>query len=218
MLDFRVVAESVGIENVNEQANVAQWLVAHDLAEWRAVGGQIGISSAGVHSVEDEEREFTSLSVVEIREVEALLTEIRRACELNEVTVHDEDRAVFDAELATIEAQDKSPSAKRKVVGVALREHLSKGHLRRRARDNAESALVEIRSRGRSAEHSVRSVPAYWGTLVTQGALRVLRPHSACEHARSTGRPSFPGHSCVFVPHGWARSRDPRNSSASRRL
>jgi len=121
MLDFRVVAESVGIKNVSEQANVAQWLVAHHLAEWRAVGGQIGISSAGVHSVENEGREITSLSVVEIREVEALLTEIRRACELNEVTVQDEDRAVFDAELATIEAQVKSPNAKRKVVGVALR-------------------------------------------------------------------------------------------------
>ena len=67
MLDFRVVAESVGIENVNEQANVAQWLVAHRLAEWRAVGGQIGISSAGVHSVEDEGGELTFLSVVEIR-------------------------------------------------------------------------------------------------------------------------------------------------------
>ena len=121
MLDFRVVAESVGIENVDEQANVAQWLVAHHLAEWRAVGGQIGISSAGIDSVEDEGREITFLSVVEIRQVEALLTEIRRACELNEVTVHDEDRAVFDTEIATIKAQIKSPSAKRKVVGGALR-------------------------------------------------------------------------------------------------
>jgi hypothetical protein len=81
MLDFRVVAESVGIENVNEQANVAQWLVAHHLAEWRAVGGQIGISSAGVDALEDEGREITFLSVVEIRQVEVLLTEIRRACE-----------------------------------------------------------------------------------------------------------------------------------------
>ena len=121
MLDFRVVAESVGIENVNEQANVAQWLVAHHLAEWRAVGGQIGISSAGVDALEDEGREITFLSVLEIRQVEVLLTEIRRACELNEVTVHDEDRAVFDTEIATIEAQIKSPSPKRKVVGVALR-------------------------------------------------------------------------------------------------
>ena len=121
MLDFRVVAESVGIESVNEQANVAQWLVAHHLAEWRAVGGQIGISSAGVDALEDEGREITFLSVLEIRQVEVLLTEIRRACELNEVTVHDEDRAVFDTEIATIEAQIKSPSPKRKVVGVALR-------------------------------------------------------------------------------------------------
>jgi len=120
-LDFRVVAESVGIENVNEQANVAQWLVAHRLAEWRAIGGQIGISSAGVRSVEEEGGAITFLSVVEIREVEALLTEIRRACELNDVTIQDEDRVVFDAELATIEAQVKSPSAKRKILGVALR-------------------------------------------------------------------------------------------------
>ena len=121
MLDFRVVAESVGIESVNEQANVAQWLVAHHLAEWRAVGGQIGISSAGVDALEDEGREIPFLSVVEIRQVEALLTEIRRACELNEVTVHDKDRAVFDTEIATINAQIKSPSPKRKVVGGALR-------------------------------------------------------------------------------------------------
>jgi hypothetical protein len=121
MLDFRVVAESVGIESVSEQANVAQWLVAHHLAEWRAVGGQIGISSAGVDALDDEGREIAFLSVVEIRQVEALLTEIRRACELNEVTVHDEDRTVFTAELATIEAQIKSPSPKRKVVGGALR-------------------------------------------------------------------------------------------------
>jgi len=125
MLDFRVVAESVGIENVNEQANVAQWLVAHHLAEWRAIGGQIGISPAGIDSVEGEGRETAGvtvvLSVVEIRQVEVLLTEIRRACELNEVTVHDEDRAVFDAELATIEAQIKSPSPKPKAVSAALR-------------------------------------------------------------------------------------------------
>ena len=121
MLDFRVVAESAGIENANEQADVAQWLVAHHLAEWRAIGGQIGISSAGVHSVEDEGGELTFLSVVEIREVEALVSEIRRACELSELTVQDEDRIVFEAELATIEAQVRSPSAKRKVVGVALR-------------------------------------------------------------------------------------------------
>jgi hypothetical protein len=121
MLDFRVVAESVGIESVNEQANVAQWLVAHHLAEWRAVGGQIGISSAGVDALEDEGREIPFLSVMEIRQLEALLTEIRRACELNEVTVHDKDRAVFDTEIATINAQIKSPSPKRKVVGGALR-------------------------------------------------------------------------------------------------
>ena len=125
MVDFRVVAESVGIENVDEQANVAQWLVAHHLAEWRAVGGQIGISSALVDSVKGEERETEKVTVVlsveELRQVAALLTEIRRACELNEVTVHHEDRAVFDAEFATIEAQIKSPSPKRKVVGVALR-------------------------------------------------------------------------------------------------
>jgi len=121
MLDFRVVAESVGIENVNEQANVAQWLVAHHLAEWRAIGGQIGISPAGIDSVEDEGRETTFLSVVEIRQVEVLVAEIRRACQLNEVTVHDKDRAVFDTEIATINAQIKSPSPKRKVVGGALR-------------------------------------------------------------------------------------------------
>ena len=37
------------------------------------------------------------------------------------MTIQDEDRVVFDAELATIEAQVKSPSAKRKILGVALR-------------------------------------------------------------------------------------------------
>lgn len=125
MLDFRVIAESVGIENIDEQAKVAQWLVDHHLAEWRAVGGQIGISSAGVESVEDEERETPRVTVVlsveELRQVEALLAEIQRARELNEVTVHDEDRAVFDAELATIEAQIKSPSPKPKAVSAALR-------------------------------------------------------------------------------------------------
>ena len=125
MLDFRVIAESVGIENIDEQAKVAQWLVDHHLAEWRAVGGQIGISSAGVESVEDEERETPRVTVVlsveELRQVEALLAEIQRARELNEVTVHDKDRAVFDTEIATINAQIKSPSPKRKVVGGALR-------------------------------------------------------------------------------------------------
>ena len=152
MLDFRVVAESVGIENVNEQANVAQWLVAHHLAEWRAIGGQIGISPAGIDSVEGEGRETAGvtvvLSVVEIRQVEVLLTEIRRACELNEVTVHDKDRAVFDTEIATINAQIKSPSPKRKVVGGALRSlggpllHAGAGSLGRSVLQSAEHLIA----------------------------------------------------------------------------
>jgi len=100
---------------------VAQWLVAHHLRSGVLLADRFALSSAGVDALEDEGREIAFCQWWRFARSRHSLTEIRRACELNEVTVHDEDRAVFDTEIATIKAQIKSPSAKRKVVGGALR-------------------------------------------------------------------------------------------------
>jgi len=61
------------------------------------------------------------LSPQELGEVEALLTKIRQADERDELSLREEDRAELEAEMATIEAQIRSPRPKRQIVADAIR-------------------------------------------------------------------------------------------------
>jgi hypothetical protein len=120
--DYRELTDGFGLTDASEADVVAQRLVDEGFAEWVAMGGQIGITPAGV---EEEERrraagaadpELAVLPLALLGDVETFVSIVRGAIERGDLRSHPEEQAVAEADLVSVEAQLRSPRPKRTVI------------------------------------------------------------------------------------------------------
>jgi DNA-binding MarR family transcriptional regulator len=122
-----VVAREVAVETGLPQEAVepaVRALVARDLLTFSSLAGDFTLTPLGVDEAErlladDVDLTTVVLTLVEQRTLEAFTREVREALEL--ASLEPEARADAEAQLATIEAQQRSPKPRRAVIGFALR-------------------------------------------------------------------------------------------------
>jgi hypothetical protein len=101
-----------------------RWLVDREFLSFMSLAGDFTLTPQGSDEAERLLADGTDpaaavLTVVERRVLEAFTREVREA--LDSATLDPEARADAEAQLATIEAQQRSPSPRRAVIGFALR-------------------------------------------------------------------------------------------------
>jgi hypothetical protein len=120
------VAGRLGIEQLRGE-QIARSVVDQGWAEWRAMGGLMGITAYGVSVAEEElgsgavmPLPMLVLSADESAAVEAFLTTYRRSADGGGLPLAGDELAEAEAEVATLEAQLRSPKPKRRIVREAL--------------------------------------------------------------------------------------------------
>jgi hypothetical protein len=129
-VNSREVGATIGL-SAEDSDSVASWLTGETLAEWRTLGGGIGITQYGIGKAEEflEAREeqaaaaagdIVGLTVSEHRDLERIIDGVRRVLDDDDLPLEEEDKAELDADLRTLEAQNRSPKPKRPIVKIAL--------------------------------------------------------------------------------------------------
>lgn len=115
------IKDRVGLSDFDFD-QVRHHLTERDLARSDTMAGELYITERGIDEVEERLSPTSSqvLSVVELRTVEAFLTQLARVIDEGDVPGDEEDRAVVEAEAATIAAAIRSPRPNRGVVAAAL--------------------------------------------------------------------------------------------------
>ena len=101
-----------------------RWLVDRDLLAFESLAGDFTVTPTGSDEAErlladQVDLAAVVLTTIERRALEAFTREVREALETAELD--NEARADAEAQLATIEAQQRSPNPRRAVIGFALR-------------------------------------------------------------------------------------------------
>ncbi len=105
---------------------VDEWLTDEGLVEWPSFG-IVNLTHRGIQFVEQlltpsgAPGADDSVTVDEHREIERLVLEVRVALDGGRIKLSDEDAADADAQLATIDAQMRSPRPRRAVLQAAFR-------------------------------------------------------------------------------------------------
>jgi hypothetical protein len=117
------VQEATDLDAYDAQQAV-RWLIDHDMLETMSLAGDVALTPDGVDRAEallSDERESAAaatLSYEERRVLERFVRDVRIVLESASLDV--DDGADAEAQLATIEAQARSPRPRRDVIGGAI--------------------------------------------------------------------------------------------------
>jgi len=125
-VDYKDVAARMSLEE-DRGERIARSVVDQGWAEFRTMGGAMGITAYGIEVAERELEAGSTppipallLSPDEQAAVEAFLTTYRRCMDAGDLPLTGEELAEADAEAATIEAQLRSPKPKRRIIRESL--------------------------------------------------------------------------------------------------